>query len=144
VRSSHTQENTFFYLKDKNEKKVLGRSALNLHWRQKQKTRSTRHTTHNGKTPENDVHLRQLAKKSTHAHLQNIYFLVRFWAYVSPQGERSSSSKTQKKNEYVTEKFAGGDQGGGGIFSGGFFSRGIYFTFFSFDFLLLRWLSASR
>jgi hypothetical protein len=90
------------------------------------------------KTRETDVHLRQLAKQSTHVPTFFYLLIVGFSAFlgVSRQGEFRN---TETKVEYVSNKIAGE------IFSGGFFLSGsMCFTFFSFDFLLLRWLSASR
>jgi hypothetical protein len=61
------------------------------------------------KKRENDVHLRQLAKKSTYVPL---FCLVRFWALLgSRQGEFEN---TRKKIEYVSKK-----KHRGNIFSGG-------------------------
>jgi hypothetical protein len=58
---------------------------------------------------ENDVHLRQLAKKST------FFFLVRFWAFLG----KGEFENTRKKIEYVSKKSPGKYFfGGGGFFSG--------------------------
>jgi hypothetical protein len=83
---------------------------------------------------ENDVHLRQLAKKSAYVIF---YFLVRFWAFLG-----KGSSKTREKQlgliECVSKKIHRGN-----IFRGGFFFPGGFLTFFSFDFFvaLLKHLS---
>jgi hypothetical protein len=73
---------------------------------------------------ETDVHLRQLAKKSTYVPT---FFLVRFWAFLG-----KGSSKTREKQLVRFKKN-----------HRGFFFRVDFFTFF-FRLILLRWLSASR
>jgi hypothetical protein len=89
---------------------------------------------------ENDVHLRQLAKKST--YVPSFYFLFFFSAFlgVSRQGEFKN---TRKKNEYVSKKNHRGN-----IFSGADFFRvfflGEVFQPLFLSIFLLRWLSASR
>jgi hypothetical protein len=86
------------------------------------------------KPRENDVHLRQLAKKSTYVPPFFFFFLVRFWAFLG-----KGSSKTREKKFSTFQK-----QSPGKYFSGGgIFFRVIFLTSFPFDFLL-RWLSASR
>jgi hypothetical protein len=88
---------------------------------------------------ETDVHLRQLAKKSTQrAFFVLLYmFLVRFWAFlgVARQGEFENTGKQLRR----FQKFHRGN-----IFSGGgYFFRVDFVTFF-FLISVLRWLSASR
>jgi hypothetical protein len=85
---------------------------------------------------ENDVHLRQLAKKST--YIPSLFLFLFFSAFldVSRQGEFEN---TRKKIEYVSKKITGEI-----FFRGGIFFPGEFFASFSFRFFLLRWLSASR
>jgi hypothetical protein len=74
---------------------------------------------------ENDVHLRQLAKKSTHV----LFFLVRFWAFLG-----KGSLKTREKDLSLStcQKKSPGKY----FFKGGFFSGWIFPTSFSFDFFV--------
>jgi hypothetical protein len=80
---------------------------------------------------ENDVHLRQLAKKSTYVHF--FFFRCGFGRF-SARGVR----KHEKKIKYVSKKITGEI-----LFRGEHFFWVIFLTSFPFDFLL-RWLSASR
>jgi hypothetical protein len=73
---------------------------------------------------ENDVHLRQLAQKSTYVPSFFFFFLKSAFLGVSRQGEFEN---TRNKIEYVKYFF------GGGIFSG---FRVIFFNFFSFQFFV--------
>jgi hypothetical protein len=79
------------------------------------------HTAAENKKRENDVHLRQLAKKSTYVPSFFIFFSA--FLGVSRQGEFEN---TRKIIEYVSKKITGE----------------IFLLFLSF--FLLRWLSASR
>jgi hypothetical protein len=83
---------------------------------------------------ENDVHLRQLAKKSTYVPFFIFYISFSAFLGVSRRGEFEN---TRKKIEYVSKKNHRGN-----IFL--IFFLGDFFNFFSFRFFLLRWLSASR
>jgi hypothetical protein len=62
---------------------------------------------------ENDVHLRQLAKKSTYVPTFFFFFKCVFGRF-SARGVR----KHEKKNEYVSKKNRRGNIFSGGIFSG--------------------------
>jgi hypothetical protein len=77
------------------------------------------------KNRENDVHLRQLAKKSTYVPSFFFFFLVHFWAFLG----KGSSKKREKKMSTFQKKIAGEI-----FFRGGIFFRVIFFNFFSFRF----------
>jgi hypothetical protein len=66
---------------------------------------------------QNDVHLRQLAKKNTYVPSFFFFFKVRFWAFLG-----KGSSKTREKKLSTFQK-----QSRGNIFSGGNFFPGDFF-----------------
>jgi hypothetical protein len=64
---------------------------------------------------ENDVHLRQLAKKSTYVPSFFSFFLVRFWAFL---GKGSSKTREKKLSTLCVSKQITGEM---------FFRGGIFF-----------------
>jgi hypothetical protein len=77
---------------------------------------------------ENDVHLRQLAKKSTYVPSFFLsFFLVRFWAFL---GKGSSKTRENKMSTFQKKNHRGNIFSGGNFFLGDFFLTPFPFDFF--------------